>query len=460
MDINGIIKQVTGKDVIDYADYTDTWLEWYRGDVSLFHTYDEYNGISKVTKHRRTLNMAKKVCEDWANLQLNEKTDVTIDGKENQENLNRLLADTKFWATGNDGVEKTFALGQGAFVESWTNDGTPKVQFVNRTKIKPLTIEEDKITECVFISLNSNNIVFQFHLLNTDGTYYIRTLIGEIQKDDLCMHFGDIDRDYIIETKTSIPFFQCYKPNVANNINIDSPLGISIFANAIDELEGVDLAFDGYCNEMNSGKLRVFVDKKLTQYIDGQEKPIFDNRDTMFYFSGNGEDVSKEAMKFYAPTLRVTDYFNGINNSLNLLSSKVGFGANHYRFDQSGISTATQVISENSEMFRTLKKHEIILNDVIIGVCRALMYICNNFGNGKYKFTDPENVHIEVKFDDSIIEDKESQKASDRQDVASGIMSKAEFRSKWYNEDLETATEKIDEIKAGEPSISNFFSGE
>lgn len=460
MDIKGVIKQAAGKDVIDYADYTDTWLEWYRGNVAKFHTYDEFNGINVVTKHRRTLNMAKKVCEDWANLLLNEKTDVTIDGENNQENINRLLADIKFWTTGNDGVEKTFALGEGAFVESYTDDGKPKIQFINRTKMYPITIEEDVITECAFASVNSNNVIIQIHMKDNEGNYVIRTLIGEKLNNDLCMHFGDIDKDYITETNSNIPFFQCYKPNIANNINIDSPLGISIFANANDELQGVDLAFDGYCNEMDAGKLRAFVNKKLTNYIEGEERPVFDNRNTFFYFAGNGEDNTKDDMKFYSPTLRVTDYFNGINNSLNLLSSKVGFGANHYRFDQGGISTATQVISENSEMFRTLKKHEIILNDVIIGVVKALMYICNNFGDGTYKFTDIDNVNIEVKFDDSIIEDKEAQKTSDRQDMASSVMSKAEYRAKWYNEDLETAQEKIDEIKAGEPSITNFFSGE
>ena len=36
--------------------------------------------------------------------------------------------------------------------------------------------------------------------------------------------------------------------------------------------------------------------------------------------------------------------------------------------------------------------------------------------------------------------------ANDRLDVSMGMMSKAEFRAKWYNEDLETAQRKIDEM--------------
>ena len=54
---------------------------------------------------------------------------------------------------------------------------------------------------------------------------------------------------------------------------------------------------------------------------------------------------------------------------------------------------------------------------------------------------------IQIKFDDSIIEDKQGEMANDRLDVSMGVMSKAEFRAKWYNEDLETAQRKIDEMR-------------
>ncbi len=58
--------------------------------------------------------------------------------------------------------------------------------------------------------------------------------------------------------------------------------------------------------------------------------------------------------------LRTQEHNTGIQDQLNLLSSKCGFGENHYRFDNGSLASATQVISENSTMFRTIKKHEII----------------------------------------------------------------------------------------------------
>jgi len=173
----------------------------------------------------------------------------------------------------------------------------------------------------------------------------------------------------------------------------------------------------------------------------------------------NNADPAKDPIKFYNPTLRTQDYFNGVNNGLNLLSAKVGFGENHYRFDVGGISTATQVISENSEMFRTIKKHEILLNDILVDCIKALMYINNEFTSSTVKFDLDQD--IEIKFDDSIIEDKATEKLNDRTDVNLGVMSKVQYRMKWFNEDEETAKANIEAIaEENRSSMTNFFSEE
>lgn len=455
MTIEEAIKEAMGKTPIEYNDYKDEWLSWYQGDVQSFHHYRIYNGQKYVNEKRRTLNMAKQICEDWANLQLNEKTDVVMANDEDQANMWKLLQNMKFWSKGNKGVEESFALGQGAFVCGLAKDSKPKIQFVNRTKIFPLTIEDQEITECAFANINSNSAVLQIHFKDAQsGNYLIRTIYGENNDGNLTF---DMNGGEIFDTKSDRKWFMMYKPNISNNIDINSPMGISVYANSLDKLAGVDLAYDGFCNELNIGKGRIFVDKQLTRYGDDGETPVFDNNDTAFYTLGNGTGDNKDPLKFYNPTLRVNDYFTGVNRALALLSSAVGFGENRYRFDGNGVSTATQIVSENSEMFRTLKKHEIILNDVLVDVIKCIIYICNTFGqNGVPKFDD--SVDPEIKFDDSIIEDKESQRASDRQDVTMGVMSKAEYRAKWYAEDEETAKEKIAEIDAGKPSLVDMFS--
>jgi hypothetical protein len=60
-----------------------------------------------------------------------------------------------------------------------------------------------------------------------------------------------------------------------------------------------------------------------------------------------------------------------------------------------------------------------------------------------------ESVDIDIKFDDSIIEDKQSERSTDRQDVAMGAMPLWEYRMKWYNEDEKTAKAAV-QIDDGE----------
>lgn len=459
MDINGIIKEVTGKEPIYLENYTKLWNEWYSGDVKTFHHYKVYNGNKDVNCIRRTLNMAKQVCEDWANLLMNEKVSIALDDDTQSDNLRKILDKVNFYTTTNKGVELSFALGQGAFVWAVDDKGKIKLQFVNRTKIFPIRVQDDKVVECAFVNVNSDNVVVQFHLLDENGNYIIRNIKGKKNNNDLTMFIGDITNgnDVVFMTGNNLPWFWFIKPNIANNININSPMGISIFANAISKLEGVDLAYDGFCNELNLGKARIFADVQLIKYGESGEKPVFDNNDIAFYVYGNGNNNNTEPLKFYNPTMRVTEFFEGVNKSLNLLSSSVGFGENRYRFDGNGMTTATQVVSENSEMFRSLKKHEIILREAISGMINSLMYICNNFADEGVTFN--EKSEINISFDDSIIEDKQSEKLNDRQDVNMGVMSKAEYRAKWYNEDEQTARQVIEQIQSENAvNMSNFFS--
>jgi hypothetical protein len=56
---------------------------------------------------------------------------------------------------------------------------------------------------------------------------------------------------------------------------------------------------------------------------------------------------------------------------------------------------------------------------------------------------------ITIDFDDSIIEDKQTERQEDRQDVAMGVMSLEEYRAKWYAETVEIAATKIPDQSGG-----------
>ena len=102
-------------------DHINEWLDWYQNDVEKFHHYSLYNGMVMTKQERYKLGMAKTVCEDWANLLLNEK--VAIKAGIYEKRLCEILNFNNFYTRGNQLVEMAFSLGTGAFVEYLNADG-------------------------------------------------------------------------------------------------------------------------------------------------------------------------------------------------------------------------------------------------------------------------------------------------------------------------------------------------
>lgn len=455
MNANEIIKKVTGHDKLYSMDeYINNWLQWYKGDVDKFHNYTDYNGKKQVHLKRLTLNMAKRVCEDWANLLLNEKTDITVSDAHSQEVLHKALADCKFWQKGNEGIEKSFALGCGAFVTvvdgiGVNEDGTladtskskVKVKFVNATKIIPITFEDEEITECAFINVNSGKTYISIHLKNDLGNYEIHNITCKGESTNLS--YVDKEDHEIFDTQSSIAWFQIVKPNIANNIDINSPLGVSIFANAMDNLKEIDLIWDSYANEFILGKKKILINAKdwAINSKTGEEYDTFDSNEVMFYVLPETDDGKQMITDITSP-LRVADHITALQNQLNLFGYKCGLGTEHYKFDSAGVATATQIVSVNSEMFRNIKKHEIILEEVLVGMVKSVLYAINTFTSESVNVAS----EVTIKFDDSIIIDEATERTQDMLDMNAGVMSKVEYRMKWYNEDEKTAQEAIDAI--------------
>lgn len=430
------------------------WKSWYQGNVKEFHSYRVRNGESMVNCKRYSLGMGKKLCEDWANLLMNEKVQITLEGQKEQEFIDRVLTENNFTVKANEIQEMKSALGTVAYIPrvigQEINEGGEIVpgnasgiilDYVTIENIYPLAWQNGFISECAFSSAVTRNghdyLYLQIHHKDDSGSYIIDNRIyrydNEMLADEQLTNVKGFENiPPVVYTGSDKRQFVIDRLNIANNFNYLLPTGIAVYANAIDVLKGVDIAYDSYVNEFRLGKKRIMVKPSAAKYLDGE--PVFDPADVAFYVLP--EDVSDGAV--ITPidmTLRTAEHNTGIQDQLNILSSKCGFGETYYRFDGGSVATATQIISENSTMFRTIKKHEIILEDALVELCRILLRLGNTaMGAGLN-----EDVEISIDFDDSIIVDTESQRAQDRQDVNMGVMSVLEYRMKWYGEDEDTA---------------------
>lgn len=143
--------------------------------------------------------------------------------------------------------------------------------------------------------------------------------------------------------------------------------------------------------------------------------------------------------------LRVAEHDQALQTQLNIISQLCGFGANGFKWDGNGVATATQIISENSDMFRTLKKHEAILRDAILDMAKGLLYFEREFGGDKRINLDSD---ITVDFDDSIIEDTAEIKRQAMLDYNAGLISKAEYFRQVYRLSREQSEQFVMDMAA------------
>ena len=451
---------------INWKSYIDIWNSWYKGKVRKFHNYYIYNGQRKVKMEKKSMQGAKKVSEDWADLLYNEKVKITLKDKKDTEILKEILRLNNATVIINRGIEKSFALGTGALVVSvqdMEQDETNniidvtnakiKLEFVEAEKIIPLTWENGKIIECAFVTTKYKKgqtyIYIAMHILNDKGNYVIKNYVfkgkyNSFVEADEKEKEGFLDE---FDTQNNIPWFAIITPNICNNIDSESPFGISVYANSIDVLKSLDNAYDGLDNEIIIGRRRIFVSSEMLSYDSGEGRMVFDPNDISVYRMP--QDFNKDSMiEHDDASLRTSAYIKAVNYQLNILSSKVGFGNERYKFDGQAIQTATGVISENSDMFRTIKKHEQVLEDSLVTIIKAIAYASSKFGNQTIDATK-----VTIDFDDSIIEDRGAEQVRAMQEVAQNLRSHKSYIENYRNLNKEQALEEMKQIQ--EEKMSN-----
>lgn len=449
----------------DFYSNVDVWKSWYDGDVEKFHHYRVYNGQKKIACDRYGLGMAKKVCEDWANLLMNEKVKVTLEGEKEQEYFDQVCRDNNFEVKANELEELTFYAGTTSIIVravdvpvnketgNVAGSGRLVLDYAYMPNIYPLSWENGKVIECAFATRKVDGkeeyLYLQVHRLNDRKTYDIENYLYRDDKGSLTqVELGTLTElagvAEKVTTNETERMFVINRPNIVNNIDPSLPLGISVFANAIPQLKGCDIAYDSYVNEMALGKKRVIVKAEALQNVEGE--PTFDPDDVVFYALPEDSSAGAEAT-IITPldmSLRTPQLNAAIQDMLNILSARCGFGENHYKFNNGGVATATQIVSENSTLFRTIKKHEIVLEDMLKELTRTILRMGNIYCGQNL---DTE-VEITVDFDDSIIEDKNTEFQRDAAMVSMGVLNLWEFRMKWMNESEETAKAALPQMNA------------
>lgn len=441
-------------------DLMAVWKSWYRGNVNDFHYYTEIVCGKSVQCERLTMNMPKRNCEDISSLLWTEKTRIDLSNRTATKRLWEVLdsKENSFTVNMPIFIEKVVALGTGVTVEYKDENNKTIIDYIDGDVVIPYKFTNGYISGLITVSRftegKGNKKIYYTHITYheyVDGKYL---KLNEVYKSNTetalgkQLNFNDVfptvKESEVIITKN--PYFQVWKLPIANNFDTGSPMGISILANSIDRYKSIDTKYDSFYNEFILGKKRIIVDQsamkgQMTTDEEGNQRFVqyFDKNDKV-YQAINAE--MKEPVKEIDFTLRKDEHIDSINADLNWLSEDLGLGANWYKFDGTGVKTATEVISENSKAFRTKKHYEITINDCIYDLVQA---VCELEGI--------KTNNITITPDDSIIEDKNTEMTRAQLEVTQGLRSKKSYLMEFKGMSEEEAEEELAKIQ--EEKMSN-----
>lgn len=363
-------------------------------------------------KNRRKLfylNLSKAVCSELAGMVWTDQTDITVSTNgftptetnpddPLQKFVDKVLKKNNFQRKMLEAVEQAAALG-GESLKVWadfkrTEDGVAipetiklKIGYCQADQFVPIAWDNADVQEAVFISRQAKGGYYytrlEFH--KWDGeTYYIT---NELYRSDMYKMGSNEPQDILgvriplatlfplMDEETAIQgieasLFSYFRTPTANNVDDNSPLGVSIYANAMETLHALDICFDSFVREFRLGKKRIIVParmvKNVVDPVTGVMRRYFDATDET-YEALSTDDPDNLRIQDNSVELRVEEHVEAMNAFLNIFCLQVGLSAGTFSFDaKGGLKTATEVVSENSKTYKTVKNFQNMIKPAVV----------------------------------------------------------------------------------------------
>ena len=419
------------------------------------------------------MNIAKAICSEMAGLVWGEEctVNVSMEGFEPSEDnpdpldvfVQKVLDKNAFAEKMQESIEEGLALG-GSALKVWAEskhdeDGNEipdtrklMIGYCMADQFIPIAWDNAKVTEGVFVSRIAKGGYYytrlEWHRWN--GLTYVITnelYRSEIQKgknpeetqDILGVRYPLSEIYPYLEEETEIPveesLFSYWRTPIANNLDDNSPLGMSIYGNALETLHALDICYDSFVREFRLGKKRIIVPARAVRsVVDPQTGRL------VRYFDAN--DETYEALASDTPDdlkiqdnsveLRVDEHVAAINAFLSILCLQVGFSAGTFSFDQhTGLKTATEVVSENSKTYKTIKTIQNQIKPAIEHLVKniidvAILYEMDIDGQTIESLVK-NGYNVNVTFDDGVTQDRQTNLNEGVMLVGAGLLSKFTF---------------------------------
>ncbi len=409
-----------------------------------------YEGKAPWTnEYVKASSTAAQVANEFARLTTLEfQSEIT--GSKRADYINEIYKEIK--SKLNEKLEIGNAAG-GIYFKPYVSNNKICINYIEQGKFIPIAFDGDSnMTSIIFIDefvegkffytrlewhhLENNNLIIINKAFKSDDK---ETLGDEITLEQISK-WADIEPVTKIENVIKL-LGGFYKVPKANHLDDNSPLGVSVYSRAIDELERLDKQKSRLDWEYDSAERKVYVDTtalNTTQEIgkDGKlinRKPTVDKR---LFKSLNVND--DKFFNDYSPQIRDEAYLRGINKYKQDVEFACDLAYGTISDPAYVEKTATEIKGSKQKSYAVVSQMQRSLEKALNDLIDSVNVLCT-----LYKLVPAGNYEASYKWDDSLIVDAEAERKQDITDINLGVMSKTEYRAKWYGETEEEAQKKL-----------------
>lgn len=219
------------------------------------------------------------------------------------------------------------------------------------------------------------------------------------------------------------PLFAIFQTPDSNNIDPTSPLGVSVFADAVDFIRDADEHWERILWELESSERAIDATEDLFRYKDG--KPVLPKgRERMFrsYEKTDGQSF----INTFSPEVRDTAYFNAFNQILRRIENTVGLSYGTLSEVSDVEKTAEEVRSSKQRSFSRVKDIQENLRNALEQMLYGMQ-----FYQDYYRNQSSPSVKATFNFGDGVLEDPDVEYQRRVQMVRDGLLKPSLFLA-WY----------------------------
>lgn len=337
-----------------------------------------------------TVNFAKSVCSEVARLAMM-GVGITVDGSARadwlMEQINAIYPKIREWVEYGCAYGTIILKPNGNTVDLYTPDRFEVTHATNGNIDGIVFYDQEQVGKKWYTRLEYHRFVNDVYVI-TNKCY-----VGESPNDtktriDISLTpWSDLSEEVGI-TNLEKPLFGVFRTPHANNIDLDSPLGLPVFSEAIQELRDLDIAYSRNSEEIADSKRTVLADESM---LVGAGVPV---NKTLASAQANAKKIGLPKMikmvhgsgvdNYYQeinPTLNTDTRLTGINALLSQIGFKVGFSNGYFVFNEkTGMITATQVESDDRRTIHFIKDVRDKLQACLDGLIYAMDVFATLYG--------------------------------------------------------------------------------